>query len=95
MKSRKHNGNGSSAACLKLVLLVTLTILTSTCNITGPDLDTVGTVGFWDGEGGCWSISTSKENLHPLDLPDEFSGHAARSLRSRPFAGDLSECSRG
>ncbi len=42
------------------------------CGIIGPDLDTRGQIGFWDGEGGCWSIATSQENFHPIHLPEEF-----------------------
>lgn len=42
------------------------------CGITGPDLDTRGQIGFWEGEGGCWSIATSTENFHPIDLQEEF-----------------------
>jgi len=44
----------------------------TSCGILGPDLDTEGVVGFWEGEGGCWSISTDTENFHPTDLPQEF-----------------------
>ena len=70
MEGRK--GNRLKSVFLGLGFLATLTVLNLGCDITGPDLEKVGTVGFWDGEGGCWSISTSKENFHPLELPEEF-----------------------
>ena len=64
--------NRLDSAFLKLGVPAILAFLGSGCGITGPDLDTVGTIGFWEEEGGCWSISTSKENFHPLHLPEEF-----------------------
>lgn len=38
----------------------------------GPDIDAEGVIGFWAGEGGCWSIATNTESLHPTELPSEF-----------------------
>ena len=52
-------------------LLVTLG-LCACDNPAGPDMDGEGVVGFWEGEGGCWSIATATENFHPAELPSEF-----------------------
>ena len=56
----------------RLLGLIAVAAFCSCSEVTGPDLDTVGRVGFWDGEGGCWSIATSEEIFHPTHLPDEF-----------------------
>lgn len=54
------------------LLLVFLTVGAFACGILGPDLDTVGTVGFSNIEGGCWSITTEKENFQPWNLAEDF-----------------------
>ena len=54
-------------------LTVSAVVGMAACGILGPDLiDDTGTIGFWEGEGGCWTINASDETLSPLNLSDQF-----------------------
>jgi hypothetical protein len=53
-----------------LALLASVVTGTS-CGITTPEIDAVGTVRFVGLEGGCWVIETAQEVYEPLNLPAE------------------------
>jgi hypothetical protein len=54
-----------------LALALAFFTLGSSCDVTTPDLDQVGTVRFIDVEGGCWAIETDDATYEPINLPAE------------------------
>jgi hypothetical protein len=61
---------GMRIRALSFAVLAVLATGTS-CGITTPDLDDVGTVELIDIEGGCWVIQTSDAVYEPINLPSE------------------------
>lgn len=55
-----------------VAVLLAVACLWTCSDPASPDIRGEGVVGFWEGEGGCWSIATPSANLHPTDLPSEF-----------------------
>lgn len=69
---RRWRWGARGAHPLAVALLLVTAALWACDDPTGPDIDADGVVGFSEVEGGCWSIATATENLHPTELPSEF-----------------------
>ena len=74
---------------IAVLILVSLSCAAATCSATGPDLDTVGTVTFYDLEGGCWTIEGEEEDYEPINLPEEFKDDGLQVNFKADFRDDM------